>query len=194
MRLQKTPCAIIRIVVRNDQFPITIRLQIDRLKPRRQKPPIIQVGQANGYSWEHHYTGFYLSHDFVMRSPRTPHRIELRIVTTCGGLPPNFDPGAIRVLGGFRGMGEVVMLVGGEGAAWRLPERRGGSRQTALRELHRGLVTQGGVRPLMVVPVPILLAEHFASSTEAKASRFRNSSRKRLLSFRCKRSATDCQA
>ena len=49
----------------------------------------------------------------------------------------------------------------GEGAALRLPERSGGSRKAALRELHGGLVVERRMRSLLVVPLPVLLAEHF---------------------------------
>ena len=52
-------------------------------------------------------------------------------------------------------------MVGGKGAALRLPERSGGGRKAALRELHWRLVFQRGVRTLMVVVLAVLLAEHF---------------------------------
>src|SRR4051812_20200428 len=45
--------------------------------------------------------------------------------------------------------------------AWRLPERSGGVRQAALRELHGRLVVQRRMRPLVVVPLAMLLAKHF---------------------------------
>ena len=53
------------------------------------------------------------------------------------------------------------LVFGGKSAALRPPERSGGGRKAALRELHGGLVFQRRMGALVVVPVPVLLAEDF---------------------------------
>ena len=71
---------------------------------------------------------------------------------------------------GFVGFGVWVVgwLFGGRCAALRLPERSGGSRKAALRELHERLVVQRRMRSLVVVPLPMLFAEHFGFQHRGK--------------------------
>src|SRR6478735_2580640 len=51
--------------------------------------------------------------------------------------------------------------MGGGSAVWKLPERSGGSFQTALREFPGGLIGEGGMRALQVVVLPVAFAQHF---------------------------------
>ena len=60
-------------------------------------------------------------------------------------------------------------MVGGEGAALRLPERSGGSRKAALRELRWRLVFQGRVRSSVVVILPVFFAQDFCLQHGAEA-------------------------
>ena len=59
------------------------------------------------------------------------------------------------------GVRVVGLVFAGRCAALRLPERSGGSRKAALRELHRRLVVQRRMRSMVVVAMAMLFAEHF---------------------------------